>query len=200
MTSEFDKPFPEHLRMPETPVLETPRLILRPMRASDAPAIQRGFDDWEVVKHLHAHIPWPYPPDGAAQNMGETLTRMERSEKCFWAITLKRGDDEMIGRIDLWADDGKSRDMRGFWLARAYWGRGLMTEAAERVTEHAFTTLGWPHLWLSNAEANVGSHRVKEKQGALQIARAPSNYVSGPGQRVIWLLTRETWLARRTSS
>ena len=87
--------------------------------------------------------------------------------------------------------------MRGFWLARAHWGQGLMTEAAERVTEHAFLGLDWPHLWLSNAEANAGSHRIKEKQGAREIARVPASYVSGPGTRVVWLLRRDDWLSRR---
>ncbi len=190
-------PFPERLRMPATPVLESERLVLRPLRQGDAPAIQRGFDDWEVVKHLNAKVPWPYPADGAATHLREALAEIAARTKCLWAITLKGGDDELIGVIDLWADDGLTRTQRGFWLARPYWGSGLMTEAAERVTEFAFAEIGWPHLWLSNAEANRGSHRVKVKQGAREIARIPSVYVSGPGDRVIWLLTREDWLARR---
>ena len=91
---------------------------------------------------------------------------MARGEKSHWAIVPKGGPDELIGRIDLWPDDGVSRDQRGFWLDPAFQGRGLMTEAAERVTEFAFVELGWPHLWLSNAEDNVASGRIKEKQGA----------------------------------
>ena len=196
MPTQDQKPFPEHLRMPATPVLETPRLILRPIRESDAPAIQRLFDDWEVVKYVHDRVPWPYPADGAATNMVEVLAKSAARERSFWAITLK-GGDELIGRIDLWADDGESRDMRGFWLSRAHWGRGLMTEAAERVTEYAFVTLGWPHLWLSNAEANRASHRVKEKQGATLVDRTPRRYVYGEGTKVTWLLRRDDWLARR---
>ena len=92
-----------------------------------------------------------------------------------------------------------SRDQRGFWLDPAFAGRGLMTEAAERVTEFAFVELGWPHLWLSNAEANVASGRIKEKQGAQLIDREPSRYVSGEGMRMVWLLRREDWLARRAN-
>ncbi|MFI4934961.1 MAG: GNAT family N-acetyltransferase [Caulobacterales bacterium] len=183
--------------LPPTPVLETPRLVLRPIRAEDAQAIQRRFPQWEVVRFLTDKIPWPYPPDGAAINMVETLGQMERREQCHWAITLNSGDDELIGRIDLWADDGVSREQRGFWLDPEFWGRGLMTEAADRVTEFAFLEIGWPHLWLCNAEANIASHRVKERQGARLIDRTPSRYVSGEGVRVTWLLTREDWLARR---
>lgn len=197
MAAEDEKPFPEHLRMPPTPVLETPRLVLRPRRESDTPAVQRLFPQWKVVRYLGAHVPWPYPEDGAATNWQSTRRALERGEKSLWAITLKRGGDDLRGMIDLWADDGVSREQRGFWLDPELWGRGLMTEAANRVTDYALVELGWPHLWLCNAEANVGSHRVKEKQGAKLIDRTPSRYVYGEGVRVTWLLTREAWLARK---
>ncbi len=129
--------------------------------------------------------------------MHETLAEMRRREKFQWAITLKGGDDVFVGRISLWPDDGESREMRGFWLGREYWGRGIMTEAAERVTEYAFVELGWPHLWLRSGVDNAGSHRIKEKQGARIIERAPADFVAGPGETTIWLLTRKDWLERR---
>ena len=199
MTTPDQDPFPEHLRMPPTPVLETERLILRPPRESDTPAVQRRFPQWEVVRYLHAEVPWPYPDNGAAVNMAQCLEKMARREQCYWALTLKGGDDGLIGRIDLWADDGVKRDQRGFWLDPEFWGRGLMTEAANAVTDFALIELGWPHLWLNNAEANIASHRVKEKQGAREIDRTPRGYVSGPGIKVTWLLTREAWIAHRAA-
>jgi RimJ/RimL family protein N-acetyltransferase len=122
---------------------------------------------------------------------------MARGEKFYWSIELKGEPDELIGRIDLWPDDGKSRDMRGFWLDPAFQGRGLMTEAAERVTEFAFDELRWPHLWLSNAEDNKPSRRIKEKQGAQLVDREPARYIAGDGMRQIWLLKREGWLQTR---
>ena len=186
--------------MPPTPVLETPRLVLRPVRQEDVSAIQRRFPQWELVRYLAAHIPWPYPSDGAATHLAKCLEEMARHEKCYWAIALKGDPDELIGRIDLWPDDGVSRDQRGFWLDPEFQGRGLMTEAAERVTEYAFRDLGWPHLWLTNAEANEASGRIKEKQGARLVERTSAHYVSGEGTRVVWLLTREDWLARRAGA
>jgi RimJ/RimL family protein N-acetyltransferase len=197
MTPEDDKPFPEHLRMPPVPVLETERLILRPPRESDVPAIQRRFPQWEVVRYLTAEVPWPYPDDGAAVHWRRMRAEIAGREKSHWAITQKGGDDQLIGLIVLWADDGRSREQRGFWLDPAFWGRGLMTEAADRVTDYALVELGWPQLWLCNAEPNLASHRVKEKQGAELIDRTPAKYVYGEGMRVTWRLTREAWLARR---
>jgi len=197
MTTPDEEPFPEHLRMPPTPVLETERLILRPPRESDTPAVQRRFPHWEVVRYLHAEVPWPYPDDGAAEHWVRMSREMAAREKSHWAITLKGGDDELVGLIVLWADDGKTRDQRGFWLDPELWGRGMMTEAANRVTDYALSELRWPHLWLNNAEANIASHRVKEKQGATLIDRTPRPYVSGEGIKVTWLLTREAWFAHR---
>jgi RimJ/RimL family protein N-acetyltransferase len=196
--SEPREAFPDHQRMPETPVLKTERLVLRPPREADVPAVQRRFSQWEAVRYLDAHIPWPYPDHGAAENWPSMQRDLVEREKCHWAITMKTGDDELIGLISVWQDDGRSRDQRGFWLDPTHWGRGLMTEAANGVTDYALVELGWPHLWLCNAEVSVASHRLKEKQGARIIDRTPRRYVSGDGVRVTWLLTREAWLAHRS--
>lgn len=45
--------------------LATPRLRLIPLSISDAPAIQRTFPKWEIVRWMDGAVPWPYPQDGA---------------------------------------------------------------------------------------------------------------------------------------
>jgi RimJ/RimL family protein N-acetyltransferase len=39
------------------PVLETPRLLLRPLELADAEQIERIFPHWEVVRYLNAIVP-----------------------------------------------------------------------------------------------------------------------------------------------
>jgi RimJ/RimL family protein N-acetyltransferase len=187
----FEKP------LPPPPVLETPRLVLLPLTLDDAPAIQRRFPRWEVVRRLTPRVPWPYPADGAARFIELCLGEMARGEKHHWSIRLKGGPDELIGCINLWPDDGKSRDMRGFWLDPEFQGLGLMTEAANRVTDYAFGELRWPHLWVSNAEPNRASARIKEKQGARLVGFEPFRSVEGEGRRMVWLIEREAWLRNR---
>jgi [ribosomal protein S5]-alanine N-acetyltransferase len=181
--------------LPATPVLETARLVLRPLRLEDAPASQRLFPHWEIVRWLGAVVPWPYPANGAETHIRKCLEQRARDERFFWAICLKGALDELVGGIDLWPDNG-TRDQRGFWLASEFQGRGLMTEAAERVTEYAFLELGWPYLWLSNAEANIASHRVKERQGARLVDKVQKHYVSGESTGEVWLLNSEDWKRR----
>jgi RimJ/RimL family protein N-acetyltransferase len=183
--------------LPPTPVLHTARLTLRPLRLKDTPTIQRRFPRWEIVRDLAAVVPWPYPEDGAATYMAMTLEAMAAGERCVWAIRLDEGTDDLIGIIELRADGEVTRDHRGFWIDPEFQGRGLMTEAAERVTEFAFLDLGWPRLWLTNAEGNAGSRRIKEKQGAVLVDRVPGAFVSGPAVKEVWLLTRERRAARR---
>lgn len=186
-------------KMPPTPVLHTPRLVLRALRSKDAPVIQRRFPRWEVVRWLDAKIPWPYPPDGASTFVASCLQEMAHGDKSHWAIVPKTGPADLIGIIGLWPDDGINRDQRGFWLDPEFQGRGLMTEAADRVTDYAFRALGWPHLWLSNAQGNTASRRIKEKQGARLVDLRICKFVGGETSQMIWRLSRDDWLARQPS-
>ncbi len=65
------------------------------------------------------------------------------------------------------------------------------------MTQWAFVDLGWPRLWLTNAEHNTASTRVKEKQGARIVDRRPKTYMGGEGIALTWLLERDEWLRRR---
>jgi len=183
------------LPLPETPRLETERLVLRPLRIEDAPAVQRHFAHWKMVRHLVSRVPWPYPADGAETNVRECLAKRERGEQFYWVITLKGGDDELIGRIDLRPDAGVGA-MRGFWLAQECWGRGLMTEAADVVNAYAFEVLDWPFIDVSTNAANLASQRIKEKQGFTPVGMGTDSYVEGIRSKAYWRLTQADWRAR----
>ncbi|WGM38203.1 GNAT family N-acetyltransferase [Caulobacter sp. NIBR1757] len=180
----------------ETPVLRTPRLVLRPLAPSDAPVVQRRFPRWEIVQHL-VRVPWPYPADGAETFLAGATEEIRTGFKAHWALIPRDGPDELIGIISLWPERPPERDQRGFWLDPEFQGQGLMSEAADRVTDHALRTLGWPGLWLTNSLDNRPSARVKERQGARLVDTEPASYVRGPGTRQIWRLDAEDWLAKR---
>jgi [ribosomal protein S5]-alanine N-acetyltransferase len=190
---------PSSPRMPSTPVLQTPRLVLRPLRSKDAPVIQKRFAQWEVVRWLDAKVPWPYPADGAATFVAACLAEMAGGEKSHWAIVPRKGPADLIGVVSLWPDDGETHDQRGFWLDPTFQGQGLMTEAADRVTDYAFRKLGWPCLWLSNALENQASRRIKEKQGARLVDMMIGRYVGGEATRMVWLLEREDWIGHQAA-
>jgi RimJ/RimL family protein N-acetyltransferase len=65
------------------------------------------------------------------------------------------------------------------------------------VTDYAFGKLGWPCLWLSNAQDNHASRRIKERQGARLVDMMIGRFVGGSATRMVWQLTREDWQARQ---
>lgn len=186
---------PFALPLPPTPVLETERLVLRPLRLEDAPAVQRHFAHWNIVRHLVATVPWPYPEDGAQSNVRECLEQRARGEWFFWALTLRGGNDELIGRLDLRPDAGVGA-MRGFWIAQEYWGQGLMTEAADAANAYVFQVLDWPFIEVTTNAANLASQRIKEKQGFSLVRMGRGEYLEGARGRAFWRLTQEEWRLR----
>ncbi len=176
------------------PSLSTERLVLRPLELADAPAIQRLFPRWEVVKHMAATIPWPYPDDGAEQYLRSiALPAAERDEAWHWSIRLAKKPDELIGVISLMSTEN---DNRGFWLAPEHQSRGYMTEAAEAVTTFWFDELKRPILRVPKAVANRPSRRISEQSGMRVVWTGEREYVSGRGSAELWEITAEEWRAR----
>jgi RimJ/RimL family protein N-acetyltransferase len=178
-----------------TPCLETARLLLRPLELADADQAQRLFPHWEIVEHLHAGVPWPYPPDGARQFYEQVaLPAMARGEQWTWSIRLTTTPDQLIGSISLMKGEHENR---GFWLGLPWHGRGLMTEASDAVTDFWFDTLKFPVLRVPKAIANAASRRISEKQGMRVVALVERDYVSGRLPAEIWEITAEEWNGRR---
>jgi RimJ/RimL family protein N-acetyltransferase len=178
-----------------TPVLETPRLILRPLELADAEQVQKIFPHWEVVRYLGKVVPWPYPADGAYTFYRDlALPAMTRGEAWHWTLRLKSHPDQIIGSITLRKGNTKNR---GFWLGLAWQGQGLMSEAAEAVTDYWFDVLKMSSMRVPKAKDNTGSCRISEKQGMRMVGMEDRDYVSGRLPSEIWEITAEEWRRRR---
>lgn len=182
----------------ETPRIETARLILRPLAPSDAPAIQRHFNNWNVIKTLAAVVPWPYPADGAESFIRRELDKIAAGEESYqWVLVLRAGAGEAIGNINFRPRADGRKGNRGFWLAEPYWNQGLMTEAIAAVNDFAFLTLGLDHFHVCNAPSNVASRRVKQKTGAEFVGFVELPHHNGESRAEKWKVRRETWLRDR---
>ncbi len=53
----------------------------------------------------------------------------------------------------------------GYWLAEPFWHKGIMTEAARALLEHARRDLGMRRIWADYYEGNDASRRVMERLG-----------------------------------
>ncbi|HJZ20655.1 MAG TPA: GNAT family N-acetyltransferase [Bradyrhizobium sp.] len=178
-----------------TPTLQTLRLILRPLALSDAPAIQRHFNNWNIIQYLSTVVPWPYPDDGAEAFIRLQLEKIAAGEEIHcWMLVLRSGDGEGIGNVHFRPRADTPKGNRGFWLAEPYWNRGLMTEAVTAVNDFAFRILGIESYYVCNAASNEASRRVKQKTGAELVGNIELPHHNGQSRAEKWRVTRENWL------
>ena len=172
--------------------LETPRLHLRPVSVEDCPAIQKYFNNWDIIKYIGAEVPWPYPDDGARHYVDDILKKAASSSTYLWGLALKDAQNEIIGAIEYRLEDDED-DNRGFWLGEPFWGQGLMTEAVIATQDYVFAELNVERLIVKNAESNEGSRVIKMRCGAEKIGRIPGKYHSGDLWEEVWEIRRERW-------
>lgn len=146
------------------PVLKTPRLLLREIMPEDAEAIFEIRRDYEVTR-LNTGEPLQRVEQAAALIRSIRAGYAEQSE-LRWGITLKNRTDVVIGMCgyNYWV----CRDFRacvGYDLARAYWGRGIMTEAMRAVIEFGFEEMELNRIEADASAENIASIRVLEKLG-----------------------------------
>jgi [ribosomal protein S5]-alanine N-acetyltransferase len=166
-----------------------------PLALSDAPAIQRHFNNWNIVKHLAAVVPWPYPDDGAETFIRRELEKNARGEEIFnWVLVLQDGDGQAIGNINFRPRVQGTKGNRGFWLAEPYWNRGLMTEAVATVNAFAFQKLQLESFFVCNVASNVASRRVKQKTGAEFVGYIELKHHNGQSISEKWIVRRVDWL------
>jgi ribosomal-protein-alanine N-acetyltransferase len=175
--------------------LETRRLELRPLELSDAGQAQRLFPEWEIVKFLNNRVPWPYPDEGVlTYYRDDALPAVERGEEWHWSLRLKSEPGQLIGCISLYRTENNNR---GFWLGLPWQCQGLMTEAADAVTDYWFNELGFSVMRAPKAVVNIASRRISEKNGMRVVAVEERDYVSGRFLTEVWEITAQEWRARR---
>ena len=176
------------------PVFLTDRLILRDITLADAPAYQRHFNDYEVIRHLTPKVPWPYPETGATDFITGHIIPKQGNGRWIWGIARKEMPDEVIGVIELWRDGHPEN--RAFWLGRKYWGKGYITEAVEPVMDYAFNDLGFEKLMFANAVGNTRSARIKNKTGARLVRVEPAEFIDPAyTEHEVYELTKADWQA-----
>jgi [ribosomal protein S5]-alanine N-acetyltransferase len=176
--------------------LWTERLCLRAVGLRDAPAIQKHFNNWNIIRHLSTAVPWPYPKDGARRYLQDlVLPATEQGTMTNWAICLRESPESLIGLIGY--RQPQEMGDRGFWLAEPHWGTGLMTEAVVATQDHLFFEQGLGSIRMVTATDNPASQRVKEKSGAVRVGTTRCGHHEGGDDAEAWVVTRERWAAIR---
>jgi RimJ/RimL family protein N-acetyltransferase len=143
-------------------ILQTPRLVLRPVRPSDAEIITQELNNYAIAKNT-ARIPYPYALTDAGQFIAWSGSLDHRSLVC--AITHRADIGRLKGVISYEWSDAKGDAELGYWLAEDMWRQGFGFEAASAMTRHAMDTTGLNHLVASYHAGNEASRRILARLG-----------------------------------
>ena len=172
----------------------TDRLLLRPLTLEDHGPIQAIFPQWIIVRHLNAMIPWPYPPDGALIYVRDVaLPAMHAGQAWHWSIRARQMPDRLVGVISLMLGEEENR---GFWLDPRHWGKGLIREASDAVTDYWFDILDQPVLRVPKAIDNAASRAISAGSGMRVVWRGQKDYVEGALPTELWEITAGEWRTR----
>lgn len=149
----------------ETPVLQAPGLVLRPLAISDAEALFAAHNDAETHRY------WSGP---AHQSVAETRrfiaeTLALRGAR-VWAVTEAGG--EALGRVALFHIREGVGEF-GVIMRPQATGRGLASRAIAAVSQYAFDVLGFHRLMADIDPENCASlslflHAGFEREGLLR--------------------------------
>ena len=144
-------------------MLQSDRLLLRPMTAEDTEPLLAIFTDPLVMASFGGTLfDRPQMEQWVARNLAH------QDEYGYGLFTIvRRADGEVIGDCGLeHMEIGGTPEVElGYDLRSDCWGRGLATEAASLVRDHAFGPLGIGRLISLIRTGNAASCRVAEKIG-----------------------------------
>lgn len=142
-------------------VLGSRRLLLRPLRASDAGPLSLYAGDLRVAQ-MTTSIPHPYPP-GSAEAFIERQARPGATEQVWVIDGQPMGAGELIGTIGFKI----ARREIGYWVGPPFWNTGLASEALA-VLLPVFAEAGLPDVQATVFADNPASAHVLQKHGFVE--------------------------------
>ena len=109
---------------------------IRPWRMSDAMDLAAALSDPAILNNLRDGLPYPYTEKDAEDYITAMLCA-DKSAVFAYAICL---EDRAVGSIGAFRQSNihfRTAEL-GYYLAREYWGRGIVTEAVRQLCERVF--------------------------------------------------------------
>jgi [ribosomal protein S5]-alanine N-acetyltransferase len=147
-------------------IIESERLILRTPLPGDAETFVKALSDRDVVRQTGS-VPHPYKRADADAFIAGGSTSAASGRGWTFSIVFEQ---QVAGTVSLVRVDDVLE--LGYWIDRAFWGRGLATEAAGRVLDWARQTLHEDSFIAGHFADNPASARVLIKLGFRHVGDA----------------------------
>ena len=147
----------------EAPSLTTARLLLRPLRAADAPALADYRSDPAVARYQTWITPYTVTD---ALSLIQDLQVGDPSEPGWFQYGIElRDNDSLVGDFGVNLADNRQQAEIGFTLAAGQQGRGLGTEAVGAMLDHLFDDRGLHKVSAECDARNLASAALLERVG-----------------------------------
>ena len=143
-------------------LIETERLLMRPVTRDDLPTLLRFRADPEVSRYLGG--PEMSTPEFVTRRF-EFYLDCHRRHGFGMCALLRKTDVEMIGWSGLQPLEDSGQIEVGYGFDRPFWGQGYATEAAAAWLRYGFEAVGLPRVVAVADPDNLSSRRVMEKLG-----------------------------------
>jgi len=170
----------------DQPTIEAERIMLRPLRKSDAGLLSLYAGDARVAKATQ-FLPHPYPP-GAAEGYIGRATAGDRTED-VWALDGSASElSELLGVITLARMDRGQSEI-SYWVAPAFWNTGLASEAVRSMI--AANPQNVRTYFAVVFQDNPGSARVLTNAGFEYIGDAEAFSIARNAKVATWTYIRK---------
>jgi RimJ/RimL family protein N-acetyltransferase len=176
------------------PVLRGARVVLRELRASDAPSLFAMLSADEVARFIS---PPPTSVSGFEQFIAWTLRQRSAGTYVCFAVTV-RGYDTAIGIFQMRQIDADFRTAEwGFAIGSAFWGTGVFRESADLMLDFAFETVGVYRLEARASVQNGRGNGALRKVGAVKEAILRKSFLRNGEQvdQVLYAILEDEWRA-----
>jgi [ribosomal protein S5]-alanine N-acetyltransferase len=149
-------------------IIVNDQVHLSEFRFSDKDALIEHLNDRDIYDRT-LRIPFPYTAVDADEWLSLYAKAADQhGQPAHFAI--RNAEDHLIGASGFSDFEiGKShRAEVGYWLAKPYWGQGIMTAVVQRVCQPAFEEFGLVKIIAQVRSENMASARVLEKCGFQQ--------------------------------
>lgn len=147
----------------KTPILETERLILRPLTVADATV---AYTNWTSDPDVARYMTWSTHPN--VECTKEWLTEVEKNNDLDnvydWGFVRKK-DNKLIGSGGLYYKEPYTCFELGYNIMKDCWHQGYTSEAAAAILEFGINTLKQERFYARHAKPNPNSGKVMEKVG-----------------------------------
>lgn len=169
----------------DSPVLETERFTLRPVRKSDAGLFAMHAGDKRVARMTRS-IPHPFPP-GAAEAYLARAMKPGRSTDIWTLDGSAHGLAEFMGMVMLDRLDRAQSEV-SFWVPPAFWNMGIASEALAAIL--AENPHGSDRMFAEAFQDNPGSARVLTNAGFEYLGDAETYSVARGATVPTWTYSR----------